>query len=165
MLATYNAVSIKLSTPVIPNDLSRLPFSQTSAWFTLTFISRIFDEYHSIVELQFIANEINKVPAICTYFQSAAGAADFQTFFNTINDQPNLVFVQSAVNNAKGIVFGDKNFKDTTEKAAVRLKHSRCHPILNRICLRCLRLVLSATWDCSSPMETPHALLMLSMPR
>jgi hypothetical protein len=120
MLATYNAVSIELSTPVIPNDLSRLPFSQTSAWFALTFISRIFDEYHSIVELQFIANEINKVPAICTHFQSAAGAADFQTFFNTINSPPNTVFVEGVVNNAKGIVFGNKNFGTTSQKAAVR---------------------------------------------
>ncbi|KAJ7346870.1 hypothetical protein DFH08DRAFT_204451 [Mycena albidolilacea] len=71
-----------------------------------------------IVELQFIANQIQKVPGICRHFQSTTGTADFQTFFNTINSQPNLVFVQSTVNHAKGIVFSNRNFKGTTEKAA-----------------------------------------------
>jgi hypothetical protein len=80
------------------------------------------DIFHSIVELQFIADEISKVPTICTHFTSAAGQADFRTFFDTINAPPNTVFVASTVNNAKGVVFGGKSFKGTTQKAAVRFK-------------------------------------------
>ncbi|KAJ7511399.1 hypothetical protein B0H11DRAFT_1899861 [Mycena galericulata] len=63
-----------------------------------------------IVELQFIANEIDKVAAIWK--------ASFDTFFDTINAVPNLIFVESTVNNAKGIVLGGKSFVDTTSKAA-----------------------------------------------
>ncbi|KAJ6559812.1 hypothetical protein B0H19DRAFT_1145845 [Mycena capillaripes] len=71
-----------------------------------------------IVELQFIADEISKVPAICAHFTGAGGQADFQSFFNTINTGSNLVFVESTVNNAKGIVFGGNSFVGTTSKAA-----------------------------------------------
>ncbi|KAL0056642.1 hypothetical protein AAF712_016752, partial [Marasmius tenuissimus] len=64
-----------------------------------------------MVELQYIKEEIEKVGAICTFFTSgAAGAAKFEEFKTTINAQPNLVFVDSKVNGAKGFLFGDKNF-------------------------------------------------------
>ncbi|KAJ6505831.1 hypothetical protein C8R47DRAFT_1209776 [Mycena vitilis] len=43
---------------------------------------------------------------------------DFRQYI-TINAVPNLVFVEGTVNNAKGVVFGKKNFVDTTQKAAV----------------------------------------------
>ncbi|KAK7005787.1 hypothetical protein R3P38DRAFT_3603684 [Favolaschia claudopus] len=71
-----------------------------------------------IVELQFIADEISKVPSICTTFQSTAGAAGYNSFFDAINKPPNTIFLDSTVNNAKGIVFGGKSFVDTTQKAA-----------------------------------------------
>ncbi|KAJ7072812.1 hypothetical protein C8F01DRAFT_972690 [Mycena amicta] len=71
---------------------------------------------YSIVELQFVADEVAKVPGICTHF--AANPAAFAPVFNTLNTGANLVFVESTVNNAKGIVFGGKNFVDTTQKAA-----------------------------------------------
>ncbi|KAF7376374.1 Methyltransferase str2 [Mycena sanguinolenta] len=71
-----------------------------------------------IVELQFIADEIAKVPSICTHFTSAASAASFQTFFNAINTPPNTIFVEATVNNAKGVVFGGKSFATTSQKAA-----------------------------------------------
>ncbi|KAF7290356.1 DJ-1 protein-PfpI domain-containing protein [Mycena chlorophos] len=73
----------------------------------------------SIVELQFIAEEIGKVPGICTHFTTAkTGKSDFEEFFKTINTVPNLVFVESTVNNAKGIIFGGKSFSRTSAKAA-----------------------------------------------
>jgi len=71
-----------------------------------------------IVELQFIADEINKNQAICTHFTSAAGKADFDAFFKTINNQPNLEFVEGTVNNAKGKLFSGNTLASTTQKAA-----------------------------------------------
>jgi len=72
-------------------------------------------ECDHVVELQFIADEIAKNPAICTHFQQ--NAADLASFVNTINDTPNLALVESVVNNAKGVLFGDKTFQKTTQKA------------------------------------------------
>ncbi|KAL0569143.1 hypothetical protein V5O48_012831 [Marasmius crinis-equi] len=63
-----------------------------------------------IVELQIIAKEIKKNPAICAHFQSQAGKADFKTFFDEINDSDKLVFVEKSVNTAKGFLFEGKNF-------------------------------------------------------
>ncbi|KAK1229027.1 hypothetical protein PQX77_007929 [Marasmius sp. AFHP31] len=71
-----------------------------------------------MVELQFIADKINAVPGICTKFQSAAGKADFDAFFDTINTSPNLVFVESSVNLAKGILFSGKSFGTQTDQKA-----------------------------------------------
>ena len=73
-----------------------------------------------MVELQFIADKINAVPGICAQFQSANGQADFDSFFDTINSSPNLVFVEAPVNLAKGILFSGKSFgTQTDQKAAV----------------------------------------------
>ncbi|ESK89383.1 hypothetical protein Moror_16226 [Moniliophthora roreri MCA 2997] len=74
-----------------------------------------------IVELQFIADQINANPAICTKF-TTPGNTDFQDFFNTINKSPNLVNVEATVNNAKGVMFSGSNFgTGTTKKAATGL--------------------------------------------
>ncbi|KAL0569144.1 hypothetical protein V5O48_012832 [Marasmius crinis-equi] len=62
------------------------------------------------VELQVIAKEVNKNPAICAHFQSPAGQADFTTFFDEINDSDKLVFVDAGVNKAKGFLFSGKSF-------------------------------------------------------
>ncbi|KAJ7779244.1 hypothetical protein B0H16DRAFT_1448733 [Mycena metata] len=70
-----------------------------------------------IVELQFIADEISRVPGICAKFTT--NPASLQLFFNVINAVPNLILVDTTVNNAKGIALGGKLFKDTTQKAAV----------------------------------------------
>jgi hypothetical protein len=95
------------------------------------------------VELQFIAKEIDKVPGICAHFLSAAGAASFQTFFNTINSPPNTVFVEAKVNNAKGIAFGGKDFDTTKQKAVVRPEfHSQYTEAEN---VYCFRMALLAT--------------------
>ncbi|KAL0581797.1 hypothetical protein V5O48_000276 [Marasmius crinis-equi] len=71
-----------------------------------------------MVELQFIADKINAVPGICTHLQSTAGKADFTDFFDTINNPPNLVFVEASVNGAKGVLFGGKSFATGTDQKA-----------------------------------------------
>ncbi|KAJ7056381.1 hypothetical protein C8F01DRAFT_1233945 [Mycena amicta] len=76
-----------------------------------------------IVELQFVANEINNVPGICAHFQSAAGSADFQTLFTLLNTgtstSGNLILTDGKINNAKGIVIAGKKFQKTLQKAAL----------------------------------------------
>lgn len=81
----------------------------------------------SIVELQFIADQIKANTAICKHFTTApTGAADFATFFKTINNQPNLEFVEGDVNNAKGKLFAGQTLLATTSKAAVGLPSLEC---------------------------------------
>ncbi|KAJ7199249.1 hypothetical protein GGX14DRAFT_536554 [Mycena pura] len=119
-----NALGLRQSSSTLRNNCGNQSFKFTNAASgTVGTVSLVSGNTGAvqcgiIVELQFIADEISKVPAICTHFQSTAGAADFQAFFNTINSPPNTVFVEGTVNNAKGVVFGKKSFSKTTQKAA-----------------------------------------------
>ena len=71
----------------------------------------------SIVELQFIARQINTSPTICRAF--AGNLRAFDSFFAFINGGSNVIFVDTTVNNAKGVLIGDKQFDKTTVKAVV----------------------------------------------
>jgi len=77
----------------------------------------------SIVELQFIAGEIDTVPAICTALR--ANTPRFQTFFNSINNRPNLILVDASVNRAKGSLVTPRN----QNFASGKNKNMVCHVI------------------------------------
>ncbi|KAJ6559805.1 hypothetical protein B0H19DRAFT_1145830 [Mycena capillaripes] len=115
-----NALGIRLKSLKCGNQSFKFKDTASSTDGTVSLVSGNSGSLQcgDIVELQFIADEINNVPAICTHFTGAGGQASFQSFFNTINAVPNLVFVESTVNNAKGIVFGGNSFVGTTSKAA-----------------------------------------------
>ncbi|KAJ7056256.1 hypothetical protein C8F01DRAFT_1233877 [Mycena amicta] len=102
------------------------PTSQTDGSVTQTTQKKVSNDglqCDHIVELQFVADEIDDVPGICAHFQSAAGAADFETLFTLLNTgtstKGNLILTDGKINNAKGIVIAGKNFKDTIQKAAL----------------------------------------------
>ncbi|KAJ6499023.1 hypothetical protein C8R45DRAFT_101222 [Mycena sanguinolenta] len=119
-----NALGLRQSSGTLRNNCGNQSFKFTDASSgtdgTVALVSGNTGSVQcgNIVELQFIADEIAKAPAICTHFTSTAGAASFQTFFNAINTPPNTVFVEGTVNNAKGVVFGGKSFATTSQKAA-----------------------------------------------
>ena len=71
----------------------------------------------SIVELQFIADQINRSPTICRAF--AGNLRAFDNFFAVINGGANVMFVEGTVNNAKGVLIGGNQFGQTSVKAVV----------------------------------------------